>query len=413
MVIVGASQAGVQFATSLREGGYDERITLVDSATHEPYQRPPLSKDFLAGTVDAQGLRFREHDYYEANGIYLALGSPAIKAERVGEGGVITTADGTEYPYNRLALAIGAAPRQLSIPGADLEGVFSLRDADDAELLKKSFEHTDNVVVIGGGFIGLEVASNALKHGKTVTVLEAAPRIIGRAVGEETSDWFLQAHRKRGMTIETGVALDRFHGENGHVTSVELADGTVVPAGIVVVGIGVIPRTELAEQLGLEVNNGVVVDEFSLASDGRTIAIGDVANIPNPYERTAQAMPRIRLESVNNAIEQARFAAGTVVGKPKPYKSVPWFWSNQGDIKLQMAGLNMGYDRVLIRGDQTADKFSVLYYQGDTLLAADCVNSPADFMAIRQALGKGKQLSPQQALREEPLKKLFTDVVVA
>ncbi len=413
MVIVGASQAGVQLATSLREGGYDERITLVDSATHEPYQRPPLSKDFLAGTVDAQGLRFRERDFYEANGIYLALGSPAVKAERVGEGGVITTADGSQYPYNRLALAIGAAPRKLELPGADLEGIFSLRDADDAELLKCSFEQTDNVVVIGGGFIGLEVAANALKHGKTVTVLEAAPRIIGRAVGEETSEWFLQAHRKRGMTIETGVTLERFHGENGHVTAVELADGTVIPAGIVVVGIGVIPRTELAEQLGLEIGNGVVVDEFSLASDGRTLAIGDVANIPNPYGRTEEAMPRIRLESVNNAIEQARYAARTVVGAPEPYQAVPWFWSNQGEIKLQMAGLNMGYDRVVVRGDQDADKFAILYFRGDTLLGADCVNSPADFMAIRQALGKDRHLSPEDAQRPEPLKTLFTDVVVA
>lgn len=413
MVIVGASQAGVQLATSLRERGYAERITIIDGASHEPYQRPPLSKDFLSGAVDAEGLRFRERDYYETNDIHLALGSPAVKAERVGDGGVITTADGTEYPYHRLALANGAAPRKLDLPGAELDGIFSLRDADDAERLKSSFERTDNVVIIGGGFIGLEVAVNAQQQGKSVTVLEATPRIIGRAVGEETSQWFLEAHRKRGMRIDTDVQITGFQGEEGHVTGVELADGTVIPAGIVVVGIGVIPRTELAEQLGLDVANGIVVDEYSLASDGQTLAVGDVANIPNPYDRTVEAMPRIRLESVNNAIEQARFAATTVTGSPEPYKSVPWFWSNQGEVKLQMAGLNMGYDRVIIRGDQDADKFAILYYRGDTLLGADCVNSPADFMAIRQALGKGKHLSPEDALRGEPLKKLFSDVVVA
>lgn len=412
-VIVGASQAGVQLAASLREGGYTKPITLVDSANHEPYQRPPLSKDFLAGTVDAQGLRFRDRDYYAAQNIELVLGYPAVRAERSAEGGAITTAEGKQLPYEHLALATGAAPRRLAIPGADLENIFALRDADDATRLKDSFRNARNIVVIGGGFIGLEVAASALKHGKSVTVLEAAPRIIGRAVGEETSSWFLHAHRARGMRVETDVNLLGFHGSQRNVEAVELADGTVVPADIVVVGIGVIPRTELAEQLGLEVANGVVVDEHSLSSDHSTLAVGDVASIPNPYSRCVEAMARIRLESVNNAIEQARFAARTILGEPQPYISVPWFWSNQGDIKLQMSGLNIGYDHVVIRGDQQADKFSVLYFRGDVLLGADCINSPADFMAVRQALAKEKHLTPEDAIRPEPLKNLFTDVDTA
>lgn len=411
ILIVGASQAGVQLAASLREGGYADPITMLDSAEHEPYQRPPLSKAYLAGSVDAPGLRFRELDYYRANAIDLVLGARVETVRREGDGGVVVTADEREFAYDRLAIAVGAAPRQLQLPGADLQGVFSLRDADDADSLKSRFEGARDVVVIGGGFIGLEVAASALKHGKTVTVLEAAPRIIGRAVGEETSDWFLMAHRRRGMRVDVDARLDRLEGEDGHVRAVILADGERIPADVVVVGIGVVPRTELAEQLGLEVSNGIVVDAHSLASDGRTIALGDVANLPNPYARSSAAMDRIRLESVNNAIEQARIAAATVLGDPRPYVSVPWFWSDQGDIKLQMAGLNAGYDQVIVRGDPDADKFSVLYFRGDLLLGADCINSPVDFMAVKQALAKDRHLAPSEATRPEPLKTLFTDAV--
>lgn len=409
-VIVGASQAGVQLAASLRDGGYEDPIVLIDAAEHEPYQRPPLSKDFLAGTVEAHNLRFRDNEFYESHGITLALGSPAVSVRREGEGGVVTTEDGREFPYAQLAIAVGAAPRMLEIPGSDLQGIFALRDADDAHAVRDAFDWAENIVVVGGGFIGLEVAASARKHGKNVTVLEAAPRIIGRAVGEETSDWFLQAHRARGIRVDVDVQLNAFHGVDGHVTEVELADGTRVPADIVVVGIGVIPRTELAEQLGLIIDNGIVVDEHMRASDGQTIAIGDLANAPNPFERTAIHLERTRLESVNNAIEQAHCAAATILGQPEPYRAVPWFWSNQGDIKLQMVGLSAGHDRVVIRGDQSADKFSVIYYSGDTLLAADCVNSPVDFMGVRTALAKHQNIRPESATAEGPLKAQIVDL---
>ncbi|MFB8387511.1 NAD(P)/FAD-dependent oxidoreductase [Microbacterium sp. NPDC055910] len=408
-VIVGASQAGVQVAASLRDAGYTESITLIDGAHHEPYQRPPLSKDFLAGTVEAQGLRFRQRDYYETHGITLALGSAAVEVRRVGDGGVVVTEDGTEHPYERLVIAVGAQSRELVLPGAELDGVLTLRDADDADRVRAALETAQDVIVIGGGFIGLEVAASALKHGKSVTVLEAAPRIIGRAVGEETSSWFLDAHRSRGMTIEVDARLVRFHERDGHVSGVELADGRILPADVVVVGIGVVPRTDLAAQLGLGIDNGIVVDEFMVASDGRTLAIGDVANAPNPYDRVRSAMARVRLESVNNAIEQARTAAATILGAPQPYQAVPWFWSNQGDLRLQMAGLNVGHDRVVIRGDQDAPKFSVMYYRGDTLLGADCVNSPVDFMAVKSALMKGQNIPPDAATSDAPLKTLVVD----
>ena len=408
-VIVGASQAGIQLAASLREGGYGEPITLIDAAEHEPYQRPPLSKDFLSGGVDAQGLRFRQRDYYDTHGISLVLGSPVVTVRREGRGGVVVTAHGDEFPYDRLAIAIGAAPRLLDLPGADLRGIHVLRDADDATAVRGALESAQHVVVIGGGFIGLEVAASARKQGKTVTVLEAAPRIIGRAVGEETSAWVLKAHRSRGIRVDVGVRLAGFHGDDGHVSGVELADGTRIPADVVIVGIGVVPRTELAEQLGLEIENGIVVDEHMLASDGVTVAIGDIANAPNPYARCADVMARARIESVNNAIEQARTAAGSILGDPRAYRAVPWFWSNQGDIKLQMVGLNAGCDRVVIRGDQDAEKFSVLYFRDDTLLAADCVNSPVEFMAVKQALAKDLSLTPEAARRPEPLKTLFAE----
>lgn len=410
-LIVGASQAGIQFATSLRSSGYAEPITVIDGAANEPYQRPPLSKDFLEGTVNLQDLRFRDREFYESNGIQVELGSPVEHIERTGDGGVAVTEGGERFPFDQLVLAVGAAPRRLVLPGADQGGVHYLRDAADASALKEALDAAGNVVVVGGGFIGLEVAASALKQGKTVTVLEAAPRIIGRAVGEETSEWVQRAHEKHGMRIETGVELQRFHSENGHVAAVELRDGTVIPADVVLVGIGVVPRTELAEQLGLEINNGIVVDEYSVASDGKTIAIGDVACIPNPYAPTEEAAPRIRLESVNNAIDQAQAATGTILGNPVSYKVIPWFWSNQGDVRIQMAGLNMGYDDVLIRGEQSGGKAVILYYRGETLLAADCLNSPADFMAIRQGLRKGKHLSKEKALQEQPFKELFSDAV--
>lgn len=411
IVIAGGSQASVQFAGSLRELGYEDPITIIDDTHHLPYQRPPLSKDFLAGEVDVDGLRFRLVEWYDKNDVTVVLGSAVVGARRDGDHGVATTADGAEFPYDRLAIAVGAAPRRLEIDGSDLAGLHYLRDADDADRLKRELDTTDDVVVIGGGFIGLEVAAGSLKRGKTVTVLEAAPRIIGRAVGEETSEWFLQAHRKHGMDIRTNAKITRFVGDGARVTGVELDDGTVIPAGVVVIGIGVIPRTELAEQLGLETNNGIVVDENSVASDGSTIAIGDVANLPNPYHRTREAMARIRLESVNNAVEQAKSAAAAVVGAPKAYESVPWFWSNQGELRLQMAGLNMGFDRTVWRGDPDAEKFAILYYRGDTLLGADCVNNPVDFMAVKRALGAGQNIPAEAATSAEPLKKLVVDLV--
>jgi 3-phenylpropionate/trans-cinnamate dioxygenase ferredoxin reductase subunit len=273
-----------------------------------------------------------------------------------------------------------------------------LLNPDDALALKAQLDGVRDAVVIGGGFIGLEAASSLHKMGKNVTVLEYGPRLIGRAVGEETSEYFLTAHRERGLDIRLDARIQELAAADGggRVSGVVLEDGTVVPAQLVLVGIGVVPNTELAEQLGLEVDNGIVVDRHALASDGTTVAVGDVANMPNPLPGSPEG-ERIRLESVNNAIEHAKVAAYSLMGRREDYAGIPWFWSNQADLKLQIAGLTLGYDQTVVRRDDERGKFSVLYYRGGQIIAADCVNAPLDFMAVKNALAKGQNIPADAA----------------
>ncbi|UVI37343.1 NAD(P)/FAD-dependent oxidoreductase [Brevibacterium spongiae] len=398
MLIIGASQAGVQLAISLRGTGFTESITLLGEEDHRPYQRPALSKEFLQGTVDKENLIFRSAEYWDEHDIELVKNTRIATIEKNADGsGVAFATDGTEYPFARVALAVGARARPLEVPGADLVGVTYLRSADDALSLKGSLDDFTDVVVIGGGFIGLEVACSLHGMGKNATVLEHGPRLIGRAVGEETSDYFYQAHRKRDLDIILNSRVESLIDDgNGSVAGVKLADGTEVPAQLVIVGIGVIPNTGLAEQMGLEIDNGIVVDRYALASDGTTIVVGDVANMPNPLPDAPEG-ERIRLESVNNAIEHAKVAAYSVSGRREEYAGIPWFWSNQADMKLQIAGLSMGFDSTVVRRDDEKGKFSVLYYRDGQIIAADCVNAPLDFMAVRSALAKNQQIPADQA----------------
>ncbi|MGP6173954.1 NAD(P)/FAD-dependent oxidoreductase [Corynebacterium sp. A21] len=414
LLIIGANQAGVQLAVSLRGLGFTEAITLLGEEDHRPYQRPALSKEFLQDKIDKERLIFRSNEYWADNGITLVKGVRIDTIDKNSAGsGIAFGTDGSRHPFRRLALAVGARPRQLDLPGAQLEGVTYLRNADDALALKSMIGSVNDAVVIGGGFIGLEAASSLHDLGKNTTVLEHGPRLIGRAVGEDTAEYFLNAHRERGIDIKLNARITQFIGENGKLSGVELADGTVVPAQLVIVGIGVLPNTELAEELGLAVNNGIVVDAHAVASDGTTVAIGDVANIPNPIPG-APADERIRLESVNNAIEHAKIAAYSLVGQPEAYVGIPWFWSNQADLKLQIAGLTLGYDRTLIRRDDAKQKFAVLYYREGQIIAADCINSPLDFMAVRSALSKGQNIPAEQAGDITiPLKKLAVDLEAA
>ncbi|WP_411722245.1 NAD(P)/FAD-dependent oxidoreductase [Mycetocola sp.] len=253
-------------------------------------------------------------------------------------------------------------------------------------------------MIIGGGFIGLEAASSLQKLGKNVRVLEHGPRLVGRAVGEDTADYFLRAHRERGLDIRLGTTVQRFvpDADGQSVAGVELPDGTVLPAQIVIIGIGVIPNTDLAEQLGLDVDNGIVVDRYAVASDGTTVAVGDCANMPNPVPGSAPG-ERIRLESVNNAVEQAKVAAYSLTGRREEYAGIPWFWSNQADLKLQIAGLCTGHDQTVTRRDDERGKFTVLYYRAGRIIAADCVNAPLDFMAVKSALASGRNIPAAEA----------------
>ena len=421
-LIVGACQAGVQLAATLRDLGDTGAIVMVGEEAHRPYQRPPLSKGWLKGELEPDDVILRTRQWFADREIELLAGDRVVTISRNLDGsGSAQTLGGRRIPFTRLALTTGASVRRLALAGTDYRGVHYLRDADDAITLGPALAEpaVQRVVVIGGGFIGLEAAAAARQLGKDVTLVEGTGRLIGRVVSEEMSAFYLAAHRRRGTTILLGARTARILGEDaseagrrGSVTGVELTDGTVIPAVLVVVGIGVVPRVELAVQLGLDVDGGIVVDERCLASDGRTVAAGDCAVMPNPYPLGLGG--RIRIESVNNAREQAGVAAATLLGHETRYETVPWFWSDQADLKLQIAGLSAGYDAVVTRGDPDAEKFAVLYYRQGRLIAADCVNQPAEFLAIKHALTKGQTISPEAAADTgTPLKKSVVDAPLA
>ncbi|MEU3984377.1 FAD-dependent oxidoreductase [Streptomyces sp. NPDC026672] len=405
-LIVGASQAGLQLAVSLRQLGDTEPITLVGEESHPPYQRPPLSKEFLAGEADVDSLAFRAPSYYADAGIDLVSGErvTGVSLSPATGKGTAVTASGRALPFDRLALTVGAGARRLSVPGADLDGVCYLRDRDDALDLRVRLGAASRVVVVGGGFIGLEAAAVARALGKDVTVVEAADRLIARAVAPVVSEFYRQAHRRRGTTVLLSAAVAGFDGRGGRVTAVRLADGTSLPADLVLVGVGVVPRTELAEQLGLVCEGGIVVDARARTSNPHVTAAGDCTVQPHPLT----GLGRVRLESVQNAVAQAAAAAAALLGRAAPAPAVPWFWSFQGDLKLQIAGLSTGYDTHVLRGDPDGERFSVLYYREGRLLAVDAVNSPADYMAVRKALTDGADLPADAAADPAvPLKSLL------
>jgi 3-phenylpropionate/trans-cinnamate dioxygenase ferredoxin reductase subunit len=348
----------------------------------------------LSGEADVESLELRAQSFYDERDITVRCDDAVVSVAFDGDDGMAVTASGARIPFAQLALTPGSEPRRISIPGSDLGGVLYLRDLADADELKARWGAAGSVVVIGGGFIGLEVAAAARKAGKTVTVLEAADRLIARAVSPITSEFFKQAHSRRGIDVRVSVQVSGILGANGVVTGVELADGEVVPADIVLVGIGVIPRSALAEQLGLELAGGaIVVDEFARTSDARVVAAGDAVLMPHPLGRAGQ----VRLESVQNAVDQAKVAAATLLGVHEPYRAVPWFWSDQADLKLQIAGLSTGFDQTVVRGNPDDDHFSVLYYAEGTLIAVDTVNDAPDYMVVRRALGQGATIPPELA----------------
>ena len=344
LLILGSSQAGVQLAVSLRALGYDEPITLLGEENHRPYQRPALSKEYLQGAITKESLIYRTQEYWDEHRIDVVKNERIIRIDKRNDGsGVAHSMSGREFAFDRLALTVGARARRLLLEGVDLPGVLYLRNADDALELKARVPVVKDVVVIGGGFIGIEAAASLAKMGRTVTLLEAGPRLVGRAVGPETSAYLLEHHRARGIAVVLDADVRRIVAGGDRVAGVELADGTTIRADLVLIGVGVVPNTELAESIGLACDNGITVDRWAIASDGVTVAVGDVANLPNPVPGAPEG-DRVRFESVNNAVEQAKVAAYAITGRPEDYQGIPWFWSNQGDLKLQIAGLSTGHD---------------------------------------------------------------------
>ncbi|RSM44244.1 ferredoxin [Amycolatopsis balhimycina DSM 5908] len=390
LLVVGAGQAGVQVASCARELGWAGPITLIGQEPHAPYARPALSKAFLKGEATVESLVLRTPSFYAEQGIDLVLDEQISHLDLSGEEAV--SASGRRWPYDRLVLATGAEPRPLPIDGADLDGVVTLRDVRDAGVLAQRLAAVTDLVVIGGGFIGLEVAATATAAGVRTTVVEAAPALMNRVVSTTTAGFVETAHSAAGVQILTGVRPRRVRGE-GAVNAVVLEDGRELPAQLVLVGVGARPRDDLARAAGLACDNGIVVNEHSLASDGRTLAVGDCANLPGPSPHPAL---RLRLESVDNAVEQAKAAATTLLGEPRPYRSVPWFWSDQGPLKLQIAGLARADDDIVIRRGRPG-RMNVLRYRGADLVAVECINGPAEFLLLRRALGTGVSLPREVA----------------
>jgi len=396
VLIVGGGQAAMHLASALRELGWQAAVTIVSEEPHAPYQRPPLSKAFLSGNADPTTLEFRSAEQYERDRITVLTGQrvAGVRAAAPGRPGVAVTADGGRLEFGRLALATGARPRLLAVPGADLAGVCYLRDVGHALELRARLAAAERVLVVGGGFIGLEAAAAATAKGKTVTVVEAAERLIGRVVAPVISDFYAAAHRRRGVRVLLEVAVSRFDGVRGVVTGAHLSDGSIVAADLVIIGIGAEPRTELAEQLGLACAGGIVVDAYARTSDSAIVAAGDCAVTPHPAAADGSL---VRLESFGHATDHARVAAATLAGVPSPYDAVPWFWSDQGTLKLQIAGLSAGFDQTVLRGQPDQERFSVLYYRDGRLLAVHAVNSPRDYMAVRRALAAGQEIPAELA----------------
>jgi 3-phenylpropionate/trans-cinnamate dioxygenase ferredoxin reductase subunit len=393
VVIVGGGQAGFQAAASLRSGGYAEPIRIVAAEPHQPYQRPPLSKSLLLGKTDGPPLFYRQPGFYQAQAIELMLGETAaaidVAARRM------TLASGSQLPYDALLLATGARVRLLPVEGAELEGVLYLRTLAEAELLRAKLLTSERLVVIGGGFIGLEVAAAARMLGLTVSVVEVADRLMGRVVAPVVSEHFQRLHRERGVEVLLGARLRHLEGEAGRVRAVVMQDGSRLPADLVVVGVGVLPNLELAAAAGLPCGNGIIVDERARTADPGVLAAGDCALHPNRFARGP-----IRLESVQNAVDQARTAAATILGLDQPYDTPPWFWTDQYDAKLQMVGISLGHDTSVLRGHPESGRFSVFYFAGETLLAIDSVNRPGDHLAGRKLLATGRSITPAQAADE-------------
>jgi 3-phenylpropionate/trans-cinnamate dioxygenase ferredoxin reductase subunit len=407
VVIVGTGQAGFQTAASLRTEGYQEKITLIGEEPHIPYQRPPLSKSFLLGTQDLSSIELRPRNFYLDHRIELLTGEKVSSIDCAVK--QVSLESGGRFLYDKLVLAMGARNRSLALDGAELDGVLYLRSLDEAVILKERIEQAREIVVIGGGFIGLEIAAAARTLGKSVTVLEALPRLMSRAVAPVISRFYRELHASNGVRVICDASVSKLQGSNGKVREVFLRDGTRLPADLVLVGVGIVPNVELARNAGLSIADGIAVNDFLQTTDEDIFAIGDCAEYPCEY-----ACERIRLESVQNAADQAQCVAAAIAGRPNAYRALPWFWTDQFEVKLQMAGLSHGHDCTVSRGTAESGKLSVFYFKEGQLIAIDSINRPLDHMMGRKLIAQRVRLTPEQAGDESvDLKKLVTSSGIA
>lgn len=389
VVIVGAGQAGFQVAASLRDGQFEGEVLLVGEETSLPYQRPPLSKAYLTGDADASSVMLRAPSFYAERAIGVRTGDRVAAIDR--GAARIVMQGGETIPYDHLVLATGARNRILSAPGVELDGVLYLRGLEDADRIKAALENAARVAIIGAGFIGLEFAAVAARRGLAVTVYEAQDRVMARAVSRETAAFVQSVHEAAGIQFEFWALVEAFAGRDGRVTGLSTLDGRRTEADLVLIGIGVVPNEELATEAGLPVANGISVDAHLLTLDPAISALGDCASHPSRF-----ASGPVRIESVQNAVDQGKCVAQRLLGHPVAYASVPWFWSDQGTLKIQMAGLPGREERSILRGDPGTGAFSVFRYTGDRLSSVESVNRPADHMAARRLLEAGINPSPEQ-----------------
>ena len=390
IVVIGAGQAGSSLVSKLRNSGFEGKVTLVGAEPHPPYQRPPLSKKYLLGDMPLDRLYLRPETFYREQNITLRLGLPITKIDPNGRSILL---DNEVISYDHLALTTGSVPRSLPTAiGGALDGVHVVRDLRDVDAMAPRFDAKARVLIVGGGYIGLEAAAVAATKGLEVTLVEMADRILQRVAAPQTSDFFRNLHQSHGVDIREGVGLKRIFGD-GTVTGAALTDGSVLDLDFVIAGIGVTPATDLAEQAGLEIDNGIKTNALGQSSDPHIWAAGDCASLP--YRGG-----RIRLESVQNAIDQAETVAENMLGANRPYQPMPWFWSDQYDVKLQIAGLNNGYDHVVTRPGEKDGAVSFWYYNKASLLAVDAANDPRAYMIGKRLIEAGK--SPAIDVIEDP-----------
>ena len=387
LLIIGAGQSAIQCISTLKKEGYSGSITLVGEEEHLPYQRPPLSKGFLEDSLNKERLYFKKLEFFTENKVQLYLGLSAEKLEIDNQ--KVYLSDNSELEFDKLVFATGSRVRYLDFPGSELKSIFYLRDLDDAEAIKKDLETSENLVIIGAGYIGLEAAAIAAKKNKKVTIIEMADRVMNRTVDPQISEYYLNLHESYGVKFHFNTSLETIN-EVSNSLEVVCSDGTEVKADSILIGAGVVPNIELAEEAGIYCDNGIIVDEFGQTNFKNIYACGDCTNHPNKILNK-----NLRLESVHNAMEQAKTVASSVMNNPMEYNQVPWFWSDQYDHKLQIVGLSGDHDMVTMRGNTHDAKFMLFYTKDEELIAVDAINNPKEFLISRKLVANKVKIKPK------------------